>query len=239
MNLSTKKKIGIIVAVVCAIGAVVAAVLLLLNKPKTEEPVEETYYTVVFDTNGGGKIESQSVAFGSFATKPADPQKDGFTFVGWFSDKELTIEFNFFEPVSRDLTLYAKWDGENKPFDSEEAKQQTTQTSTQQISTNSRSRNGNSGNSSQSNPTPAPQPTPQPEPTPEPVYKIVATSVDAYSPDVKVAVTKNGVSVTFLSVKANGQEICNGSNPYTNRNELTSSTYRVTLSTGEVVSASL
>ena len=245
MNLLTKKKIGIIAAIVCAIGAVVA-VLLLLNRPQQEQPIEETYYTVTFETNGGEKIESQSILAGSHATKPTNPQKDGSTFVGWFSDKELTIEFNFSSPINGDITLYAKWEGENKP--TEDKPQEQAPSAQQSSSTSSRKNTGGSGQK-QPTPTPTPQPTPEPtptptpqpepEPTPEPVYKIVATPIDPYSPDVKVSVTKDGATISFSSVKVNGQEICSGSSPYTSRNELSASSYTVILSTGEAVTATL
>jgi len=42
-------------------------------------------YTVTFDTNGGSAVDSQTVAGGNKAQKPADPQKLGYQFAGWFA----------------------------------------------------------------------------------------------------------------------------------------------------------
>ena len=72
----------------------------------TEIPV---YYTVTFNSNGGSAVESQTVKAGETATKPENPTKEGYTFVAWFTDEEMTIPYVFATPVSADVTLYARW----------------------------------------------------------------------------------------------------------------------------------
>ena len=47
---------------------------------------------------------------GETATKPADPTRTGFTFKGWYSDAGLTSAFNFNTAITKDTTLYAKWE---------------------------------------------------------------------------------------------------------------------------------
>ena len=44
-------------------------------------------------------------------TKPEDPTREGYTFAGWYLDKEGTQEFDFdtFVKSDEDLVLYAKW----------------------------------------------------------------------------------------------------------------------------------
>ena len=71
-----------------------------------------TYYTVTFDTDGGTEIAAQSVQAGDTAYRPADPAKDGYTFAGWYADKEYSAEFIFSEPVNKAMTVYAKWEEE-------------------------------------------------------------------------------------------------------------------------------
>ncbi|MCR5372538.1 MAG: InlB B-repeat-containing protein, partial [Solobacterium sp.] len=71
-----------------------------------------TYYTVSFDTDGGTEIAAQSVQAGDTAYRPADPAKDGYTFAGWYTDKEYGTEFLFSEPVNKAMTVYAKWEEE-------------------------------------------------------------------------------------------------------------------------------
>lgn len=69
-----------------------------------------TMYTIKFETNGGSKVKTQSVKKNDTATEPDDPTKEGFTFVGWFIDKNLTEEYNFSSKVKKNFTLYAKWE---------------------------------------------------------------------------------------------------------------------------------
>ena len=41
---------------------------------------------------------------------PDNPTKDGYTFKGWYTDVNLTNEFDFNTPITSNITLYAKWD---------------------------------------------------------------------------------------------------------------------------------
>ena len=66
--------------------------------------------TVTFNSNGGSTVQSQSVTSGAKATEPTAPTKEGFTFVGWYSDGDLETEFNFDTAITADTTLYAKWE---------------------------------------------------------------------------------------------------------------------------------
>jgi len=68
-----------------------------------------TAYTVWFETDGGTEIAYQTVAAGTTASRPYDPEKEGYLFDGWYSDKELTEEFNFLAPINANTTVYAKW----------------------------------------------------------------------------------------------------------------------------------
>ena len=74
-----------------------------------------TYYDVVFETNGANQIEKQSVRKYEKAKEPAKPIKDGYTFVGWFTDEELTEAYDFDTEVVKHITLYAKWTEDNTP----------------------------------------------------------------------------------------------------------------------------
>lgn len=47
--------------------------------------------------------------------KPADPVDDGYTFHGWYTDKDCTTAFDFNIPITADTTLYAKWTKNAEP----------------------------------------------------------------------------------------------------------------------------
>ena len=67
-------------------------------------------YTITFDANDGSLVSAQGVAHGDTAIKPANPHKSGYIFKGWYADKALTDAYGFTETVTKDLTLYAKWE---------------------------------------------------------------------------------------------------------------------------------
>ncbi|MGI6211122.1 MAG: InlB B-repeat-containing protein [Anaerovoracaceae bacterium] len=70
----------------------------------------DTSVSVSFDSNGGSAVATQSIKKGSKADKPADPTRDGYYFMGWYSDSELTTPFDFNSTsIENDTTLYAKW----------------------------------------------------------------------------------------------------------------------------------
>ena len=67
-------------------------------------------YAVTFDSQGGSAVDAQQVAYGGYATQPAAPTRDGYTFVGWTTDAAGTTPYGFGMPVTGGITLYAKWD---------------------------------------------------------------------------------------------------------------------------------
>ena len=72
--------------------------------------------TVTFNSNGWSSVNSQLVALRSSAEEPDDPIKTGYSFVAWYSDPELTSEFNFLTSITWDITLYAGWEGKWNPI---------------------------------------------------------------------------------------------------------------------------
>ncbi len=66
-------------------------------------------YTVTYVSNGGSRVPSETVLEGDTATKPVNPTKNGYSFVNWYTNSSLTTVYNFNTPVTRDITLYAKW----------------------------------------------------------------------------------------------------------------------------------
>ena len=68
-----------------------------------------TTYLVEFVENGGSPVGDQTVIAGEKAIVPDVPTRADYKFIGWYSDEGLTEEFNFATPITRDITLYAKW----------------------------------------------------------------------------------------------------------------------------------
>lgn len=61
--------------------------------------------TVTFQSEGGSEVASQ-IRANTPADQPADPTKEGYTFIGWYNGES---EWDFETPVTTDLTLTAKW----------------------------------------------------------------------------------------------------------------------------------
>ena len=76
---------------------------------------DSTNVTVTFDSAGGSPVEPQSVPQGQPAQRPADPVKEGYTFIGWYDKNDLDNkyynmpEWNFSYSVTKDMVLVAQW----------------------------------------------------------------------------------------------------------------------------------
>ncbi len=65
---------------------------------------------VLFETNDGTEIASQKIRAGNPAEVPADPTKDGYRFMGWYTDNTFATPFDFAQPIIENTTIYAKWE---------------------------------------------------------------------------------------------------------------------------------
>lgn len=84
------------------------------NAPNVLELVakwEKSKYTVKF-VSDHGSFADQTIEYG----KPIDtdkltiPEVEGYTFGGWYTDENRTIEFDFSTPITSNTTVYAKWE---------------------------------------------------------------------------------------------------------------------------------
>ena len=80
-----------------------------------DESPAVTNVTVTFDSNGGGEVKSQTIQQGQQVQRPADPVKEGYTFIGWDDKNDLDNkyynmpEWNFRYSVTKDMDLVAQW----------------------------------------------------------------------------------------------------------------------------------
>lgn len=72
------------------------------------QPNGITLHTVTFNSNGGSDVPEQ-IRANAAATKP-DSRRAGYTLVGWYTDEACTAAYDFTQPVTDSVTLYAKWE---------------------------------------------------------------------------------------------------------------------------------
>lgn len=81
---------------------------IVVHASDLESSIEINKYTITFNTNGGNEIENQIILENELVNKTI-PIKEGYIFLGWYSDSELNNKFDFNKPVNDNITLYAKW----------------------------------------------------------------------------------------------------------------------------------
>ena len=123
----------ILSAIDTAIGTLISA-----NKPSTGGSSDSGEYeeysgtdaiTVRFDSGKGSAVERQRIKNGTVAYEPDDPTREGYTFYGWYTDKDCTEAFDFSKPVTleegtKSITLYAKWEPYLEPRPVREAEEE-------------------------------------------------------------------------------------------------------------------
>lgn len=117
--------------------------------------------TVIFSTDGGSDVSSQTVNNGEKAKRPeSDPTKSGFVFDDWYEDQECETLYDFGSPITDNTTIYANWNPAPVPT--------ATPTVTPQVT---------------SKPTPTPQVTSKPTAVPTPDTAEISATLDGGTKD--------------------------------------------------------
>ena len=64
-------------------------------------------FIIKFDSNGGSSVSSKTVIEGEKVSKPSNPTKKGYKFMGWYLNNEKVV---FPLTVKNNVTLKAKWE---------------------------------------------------------------------------------------------------------------------------------
>jgi uncharacterized repeat protein (TIGR02543 family) len=67
-------------------------------------------YTITFNTLGGNEITGWAGYYDTELPSIPIPTRTGYTFIGWYTDIDLTTEFTLTKFPGYDITIYAKWE---------------------------------------------------------------------------------------------------------------------------------
>ena len=67
-----------------------------------------TIYEVTFNSDGGSEVAAQRVKYGETLAAFDEPTKDGYKFLGWFTEADEA--FDLTTPITKSMTLTAKWE---------------------------------------------------------------------------------------------------------------------------------
>lgn len=220
------------------------------DKPTITTPTVKKY-TVTFNSSGGSSVNSQTVTEGGKASKPSNPTRNGYTFVGWTLNGSI---YDFNSAVNKNITLVAKWN--------ENAKEKYTVTFNSDGGTTVSSQTVTEGGKVSR---PA-------DPTKsgynfggwtlngvsydfnsivrgnitltakwiQKSYIVKVAPVDQYSPDRILTVYEDGNQISVSAIKYNGVTLCSGSNMVVNMYEISGvNSLTVVLTNGSSVTANV
>jgi uncharacterized repeat protein (TIGR02543 family) len=101
-------------APIAALAAALLTALVMLGLAGCDNPngapAEEETWKVTFNAQGGTPAPAaQAVIKGDKAVRPPDPALQGHTLAGWYTEVSAQNLWDFDNPVTGDLTLYARW----------------------------------------------------------------------------------------------------------------------------------
>lgn len=115
--------IGIVIAVVVIVAAALVAYFVFFQDSPTSSrgsssasassAAAEKMITVTYETGGGTVIDPQEFAEGAKITTPSEPQRDGYTFDGWYYDADFKEKATFPITAKEDIVLYAQWSSQS------------------------------------------------------------------------------------------------------------------------------
>ena len=220
------------------------------NKPTITTPTVKKY-TVTFNSSGGSAVSSQTVTEGGKVSKPSNPTRNGYTFVGWTLNGNI---YDFNSAVNNNITLVAKWNENVKKkytitFNSDGGTIVSSQTVTEggKVSRPSDPTksgynfvgwtlngvsydfnsivNGNITLTAKKK---------------KKSYTVKVTPVDQYSPDRILTVYEDGKQISVSAIKYNGVTLCSGSNMVVNMYEISGvNSLTVVLTNGSSVTANV
>ena len=71
---------------------------------------ETDYVTITFNSLGGTMVQPIQIKVNTTTDAPVPPTRPGYTFVAWHLDTPTNPAFNFDNPITENMTLFASWE---------------------------------------------------------------------------------------------------------------------------------
>ena len=84
-------------------------ILVFTERASASVPTENDGKYVVYFTTSYGSVPAQRVSPGECAVEPTAPYREGYVLFGWYEDAEYKVRYDFSEPVTSNIFLYALW----------------------------------------------------------------------------------------------------------------------------------
>ena len=93
------------------LGTVILVIIGYIAYGLVNEKVDGTFYYVVYDSNGGSRVNTDVVKINETVNKPEDPTKEGYKFKYWALNN---VEYDFNTKVRSNINLVAIWEKDSK-----------------------------------------------------------------------------------------------------------------------------
>jgi uncharacterized repeat protein (TIGR02543 family) len=74
-----------------------------------------TRYTITFESHDGSTVQPITASTGTTVSKPADPIRAGYTFVGWFDAETGGVLYSWPHTLTATVTMHAQWQSNSQP----------------------------------------------------------------------------------------------------------------------------
>ena len=85
-------------------------ILLIIFLIGCENLIEEEKITITFDYNNIIETQTKTILINTKLERPEEPTKEGYTFDNWYKEETYGTKFNFDEILTKDTTIYGKFD---------------------------------------------------------------------------------------------------------------------------------
>ena len=86
---------------------------IIIEKGSVGNKIYTAHYTIntysVTFMNEGNVYSTKNVNYNTRVSKPSNPVKEAYSFLGWYEDEDLTKEYDFNTLVTNNIVLYAKY----------------------------------------------------------------------------------------------------------------------------------